>query len=285
MREKWSLRALADAMSERSGNPTQEEVLRLGDWAMMEAFPDGAFTDRVGQPVERLAVYVAARAFALWRLRPGFDALTVWTVYVSRDALIAFRNKTGTMLPPDIDAPEQQPEGTRSSPPPCPDGQWRGALAALQFVLDTRQHRAHGRPFGRTPWGLDELWDAARADAGELVGEQPDRAAQLEALDAEWNEIQARRDGERRARQAPPPTPPAPAATAPKRRRGRQSPTHPWPVIDPEIEELLKAEPDAKNKRIVEEVRRIFPDCTADDRTIEKRAAQIKGQRRNSAGI
>jgi hypothetical protein len=184
---------------------------------MTTDFPDGTFTDPVDRPVDRLSVYVAAQAFAFGRWS---SALTVEEVYIGEKAIFDFCKATDTKLPRPV-GPEwwERSFGRRSSPPECGQGQWLGTLATLQLVLDMRQGRARGRsPFGETQ-PLNEIWSDTRARAAELLDGRPDRAAQLAALDAEWDAIRARRDEERRAREAtPPPTPRAPAAAEKPRR-------------------------------------------------------------------
>jgi hypothetical protein len=220
-RENWSMPELGELFGNMSGHPTRLVMRRLGHWAMMpSAFPDGAFTDSAGMPMDRLAVYNAAQAFVF----EGPASISADQVYLELPAIIAGCKGMDTKLPHGVGSRWDWPGGTHSAPPECPEGELLAALATLQWALEVVQGRvalstgwpaARFRPDdSRWKW-LEAIWSKARARAAELLDKYPDYAVRLDALDAEWRAMNERRE-QHQGRSVPPPdsagaaAPPAP---------------------------------------------------------------------------
>jgi hypothetical protein len=159
-------------------------------------------------------------------------------------------------------------DGSSGKTVPVPGTFWMADWTV--FPCDRVSFLAEGAQFTGRPY-------AVRADIDRLIEGLRRTVPHDAAGDAARGEATAEAGSPTSTEQAPTlnASTANPGQSSGKINRGRPS-VHDWDSIENEINLLFDGEPAANNRRVVDEVRRIFPDCNADDRTIEKHAAAIR---------
>jgi hypothetical protein len=217
------------AWAEESGEPPQMVLRHLCEWTVAGAFPPGALVTAVGSEVDPLSIFEAFRALSnqgsvniggwSWHLDPGEALELLNTVLVTRDHVLSFCERTGTLPPPSLRGGVgwllailgQQ---KHLAPPPCPDGEdhavrqnarrhaigtmnsLRNMIAGLEGKpVRFARRRIAGEPIDLDCWNEDwrKMWEHARADVER--SKEIDLRRELDALNSQWAALMAQEAG------------------------------------------------------------------------------------------